>query len=90
MNCLFLAIKNIFKSKIITVISILLITVAIVLFNSTFSSIRGMFAELNFAQGFNDKNFYAVEPNYDYYDSFQRKLDENESYERLIAVKKYF
>lgn len=81
MNCLFLAIKNIFKSKIITVISILLITVAIVLFNSTFSSIRGMFAELNFAQGFNDKNFYAVEPNYDYYDSFQRKLDENESYE---------
>lgn len=80
MNCLFLAIKNVFKSKIITMISILLITVAIVLFNSTFSSIRGMFAELNFTQGFNDKSFFVVEPNYEYYDSFQRVLDENETY----------
>ena len=81
MNCFFLAIKNIFKSKIITMISILLIAVAIVLFNSTFSSIRGMFAELNFVHGFNDENFFVVEPNYEYYDSFHRMLDENETYE---------
>lgn len=81
MNFFNLSIKNIFKNKIITVVSILLITVAIVLFNSTFSSIRGMFAELNFAHGFNDKNFYVVEPNYEYYDSFHHKLDANESLE---------
>lgn len=81
MNCLSLVKKNLFKRKAITIVSILLITVAIILFNSTFSSIRGMFAELNFAQGFNDKSFYVVEPNYKYYESFFRNLDKNEAYE---------
>lgn len=86
MNYLSLAIKNILKSKVITAVSILLITAAIILFNSTFSSIRGMFSELIFAKGFDDEALYVVEPNYEYYESFLQILSTEESDRHLEMI----
>lgn len=79
MNTFSLVLKNIRRNKLITVVSILLISVAIVLLNSTFGSIRGMFSELIFAKGFNDENLYVVQAKWDYYDGFYLTLDAEES-----------
>lgn len=86
MNVFSLVLKNIRSNKLITVISILLVSVAIVLLNSTFSSIRGMFSELMFAKGFDDETLYVVEPNYEYYESFLQILSTEESDRHLEVI----
>lgn len=79
MNIFSPVLKNIKRNKLITAMSILLVSVAIVLLNSTFSSIKGMFSELIFAKGFDDENLYAVQAKWDYYNNFYLTLDNEES-----------
>ena len=86
MNDFSLVIKNIKSNKLITIISILLVSVAIVLLNLTFSSIRGMFSELVFAKGFDDKFLYVVQPDYEYYNSFLQVLSSDESTKHLEKI----
>ena len=61
-------------------------SIAVILINSTFSSIRGMFSDLIFSRGFNDKNLYVVQAKWDYYDSFFRTLDIDESDEYIHEI----
>lgn len=86
MNTLLIALKNIRRNKLMTIVMVLLLSIAIVLLNSTFSSIRGMFSELVFAKGLNDENLYAVQAKWDYYDSFYHTLNTEESNKYIHQV----
>ena len=86
MNLFSISKKQISGNLFIYIISVILVTISIIIFNSTYSSIQTLFSELKFAYGFDDPELYVSEPNSDYYDSLDRTLTEEESTEYIEKI----
>ena len=86
MNLLYLSKKQITRNMFIYIISVILVAISIIIFNSTYSSVQSLFSELKFAYGFNDQRLYVSEPNINYYESLDRQLSPEESKEYIEKI----
>lgn len=86
MNLLSIAIKSIRRSKFMYAVSAVLIAICIILFNTTYSSVRTLFSQLEFASGLNDETLYVSEANASYSTSCDRELTAEESSEFICKI----